>query len=126
MRKTDKAQLARSLKHDVEPSARSFRAKYVLDGGALIHKVKWAKKGTYQDIVKQYVSYVRVKYGTYCIVFDGYQEGPSIKDHEHQRRVKKACADIQLCESMKALVDKETFLSNERNKSLITKSLLRI
>ncbi len=30
-------------------------------------------------IVKQYVSYVRVKYGTCCIVFDGYQEGPSIK-----------------------------------------------
>ena len=80
--------------------------------------VKWAKKGTYQDIiVKQYVSFVRAKYGTCHIIFDGYQDGPSIKDHEHQRRVKKACADIQLSAFMKAHVDQETFLSNEGNKS---------
>lgn len=103
LRKTDKAQLGRFLKRDVEPSELSLQAKYVLDGGALIHKVKWKKRGTYQDIVKQYVSYVRCKYGTCCIVFDGYKQGPSIKDHEHQRRVKKSCADIQVVESMEAM-----------------------
>ncbi len=27
------------------------------------------------------------KYGEACIVFDGYEQGPSTKDHEHQRRV---------------------------------------
>ena len=37
LRKNDKAQLARNLKNDVEPSARSIRAEYVLDGGALLH-----------------------------------------------------------------------------------------
>ena len=58
LRKTDKAQL---LKKSVEPSARSLRAEYLLDGGALIHRVTWAKKVTYQDIVKQYVGYVRAK-----------------------------------------------------------------
>ena len=31
---------------------------YVLDGGALIHKVKWIKKGTYLDVVKQYSMWV--------------------------------------------------------------------
>ncbi|XP_065911780.1 uncharacterized protein [Dysidea avara] len=117
LRKTDKSQLSRGLKNSVEPSALNIQAKYVLDGGALIHKLKWIKKGTYQDIVKQYVSYVRAKYGNCCIVFDGYKQGPSIKDHEHERRVKKACADIQLIESMEANVNQETFLSNEGNKA---------
>ncbi len=46
LRKTDNAQLARGLKNGVESSALSLRAKYVLDGGALIHRVKWAKRGT--------------------------------------------------------------------------------
>ena len=67
--------------------------------------------------MKQYASYVCVKYGTCHIIFDSYQDGPSIKDHGHQRRVNKACADIQLHASMKAHVDQETFLSNDGNKS---------
>ena len=125
LRKTDKAQLAKSLKNSVEPSALNLHATYILDGGALIHKVKWAKKGTYQDIVKQYVSYVRVKYGDCCIVFDGYKQGPSTKDHEHERRAKKACADIQLIDSMEAHVNQETFLSNEGNKAQFISLLSR-
>ena len=116
LQKTDKAQLSKGLKNLVEPSAISSQATYFLDGGTLIHKVKWIKKGTYLDIVKQYVSYVRAKYGSCCIVFDGYRQGPSIKDHEHERRVKKACADVQRIESMEAHVNEEVFLSNEGNK----------
>ncbi len=100
----------------MEPSTQSIRAEYVLDGGALLHKIKWAKKGTYADIVQQYASYVHAKYGTCHVIFDGYPDVPSIKDHEHQRRANKACADIQLHESMKAHVDQETFLSNAGNK----------
>ena len=64
------------------------QAKHVLDGGALLHRVKWEKKMTYKEIAKQYVCRVRGKYGKSCIVFYGYEQGPSIKDHEHQRRVK--------------------------------------
>ena len=79
--------------------------------------LKWAKKATYKDVAKQYVRYVRSKYRQTCIVFDGYQQGPSIKDHEHQRRIGKICADIQLKESLKARNNQEAFLSNERNKS---------
>ena len=52
---------------------------------------------------------------------------PSIKDHEHQQRRGKTCADIQLSESVKAHGDQQTFLSNESNKSqfipLLSKSL---
>ena len=35
---------------------------HVLDGGALIHRVKWGKKVTYRDVVKQCVGYVCAKY----------------------------------------------------------------
>ena len=94
-----------------------MRTFHVLDSGALLHRIKWAKKGTYREIAKQYVSYVHSNYGNCCIVFYGYGQGPSIKDHEHQRRVGKACADIQISESMEAHVNQQTFLSNERNKS---------
>ena len=53
-------------------------------------------------------------YGPSCIVFNGYKQSPSVKDHEHQRRLKKTCADIRLGEFMQA---QQIFLSNEYNKS---------
>ena len=74
-------------------------------------------KGTsYKDVAMQYVNYVASWYGKCCIVFDGY-DGPSIKDQEHQRRVGKTCADIQVTETMKAHHDQESFLSNGKNKT---------
>ena len=48
----------------------------------------------YQEVAKQYASYVWGKYGESWVVFDGYEQGPSIKDHEHLRHVKMVCADI--------------------------------
>ena len=117
MRKSVKSQLAQALGNAVQPSAEKAQAMHVLDGGALIHRVKWLKKVTYKDITMQYVNYVRARYGECCIVFDGYEQGPSIKDHEHQRRVGKTCADIQLSESTKAHSDQQAFLSNEKNKN---------
>ena len=59
MRKTAKSQLAKALTNNVQPCEQNIQAKYVIDGGALIHKVKWSKKATYKDIAQQYVSYVR-------------------------------------------------------------------
>ena len=95
-----------------------MRTSYVIDGGALLHKVKWDKKAAYKGILLQYVQYVHAKYGQRtCIVFDGYESGLSTKDQEHLRRLGKVCADIQLSESMEALVNQEAFLTNERNKS---------
>ena len=117
MRKTAKAQLAKVLMSKVQPSGRNAQLYHVLDGGALIHRVKWLKRETYSDIAKKYVSYVHHNYGHSCIVFDGYNHGPSIKDHEHQRRLKKTCADIQLGEFMEAHHSQQIFLSNESNKS---------
>lgn len=127
MRKSQKSLLAKALQDGVQPNVVNAEAKYVLDGGALLHRVKWKKKTTYKEIALQYVKYVRTRYGDCCIVFDGYDNGPSIKDHEHKQRMGKCCADIQLSESIKAHEDQQAFLSNEKNKSqfisLLTESL---
>ena len=117
MRKTTKAQLTKALMSNVQPSQRNTQIHHILDGGALIHRVKWPKGVTYSEIAKTYVSYVHQHYGHSCIIFDGYKQGPSIKDHEHQRRPKKTCADIQLGEFMQAHHNQQIFLSNENNKS---------
>ncbi len=72
MRKAVKAQLAKSLTDSVDCSEHRRQILNVLDGGALLHRVKWGKKMSYQQIAQQYVSYVRGKYGQRCVVFDGY------------------------------------------------------
>ena len=116
MSTTAKAQLARFLTNDVQSSERNSQICNALDGGALIHRIKWPKKATYRDVANIYVQYVQQHYGHSCIVFDGYMQGASIKDHEHQRRVIKTCAEIQLGEGMQAHNKQKVFLSNENNK----------
>ena len=115
MRKTDKSRLARALKEGIQSCEQ--QGIYVLDGGSLLHRIKWSKKATYKEVAMQYVRYVQLKYGNAFVVFDGYGHGPSIKDHEHRRRVKIISAEIQLLESMEARVNQQTFLANEKNKS---------
>ena len=83
MRKTVKSRLAITLTSNVEASKRNESAFNVVDGGALVHRIKWPKKATYHDIAGVYVIYVQQHYGHYCVIFDGYKQGPSIKDHEH-------------------------------------------
>ena len=41
----------------------------------------------------------------------------SFKDHEHQRRIGKTCADIQLNESNEAQKKHQIFLFSQKNKS---------
>ena len=41
-------------------------------------------------IVQKYIDYVESHYGKSSIVFDGNQDGPSTKDHEHARRAIKS------------------------------------
>jgi hypothetical protein len=121
MRKADKAQLKNELIQSVdEIAAVEENCMYVLDGGHLLHKVKWQKAVPYSDIVQQYVDFVRKHYGTNtAVVFDGYCNGPSTKDHEHKRRA-STCAPDNVYESNKlAYHDQAAFLANERNKKTI-------
>lgn len=61
------------------------------------------------------------KYGSGVhVVFDGYSSGPTIKDHEHQRRsatVKQIATHRELDLHTKELGPQEAFLSNIANKS---------
>ena len=59
--------------------------RYVLDGGALLHRIVWKKNETFLDIYDRYYKYIVIKYGDAIIVFDGYT-GPSTKDMAHLKR----------------------------------------
>ena len=119
MRKSSKAKLGQALKKKTTMSTYNLdQSFHVLDGGALLHKVKWIKDRSYQSILEQYTKYVRMKYGRSCIVFDGYDNGPYVKDHEHKRRTGKTSAFVNLENlDMIPTFNQEVFLKNDENKS---------
>lgn len=58
---------------------------YVIDGGFLMHKVKWIKNQSLKDIAWTYIHYISKNCGnTVHIVFDGYEE-ICTKDAERRR-----------------------------------------
>jgi hypothetical protein len=118
MRKPDKSQLKAELLKGVTLSlSPEPPTAYVVDGGNLLHAVKWLKTGTNVDVALQYLSYLTRNYaGSVTVVFDGYCNGPSIKDHEHQRRSSKCSPDVAFKPSMVVYENQTMFLSNERNK----------
>ena len=59
---------------------------YVIDGGALLHRVPWPRGSTSESVSHLYVRYVTQKYGAAAIVFDGYNDDPTTKDATHLRR----------------------------------------
>lgn len=92
-------------------------AQYILDGGALLHRVPWSKGDTYGDICQHYVKYVSKHYGKPFIVFDGYMGGPTTKDVVHRKRsVTYVGAAVQVSDSMVFKGKREDFLSNKDNK----------
>jgi len=118
MRKPNKAALGREVTKNAIVTATSCPTMHVLDGGSLLHRVKWPKTGTYGEVLLSYVRYVQKRYGTSVeIVFDGYSNGPSPKDHEHERRAKKTAAEVQVDESKPVFGSQEAFLANATNKS---------
>ena len=123
MRKTDKAVLKHCLTPDIQESQAAPNTMFILDGGALLHRVKWLPEVTYKDVVAQYLGYVKNKFGPSSIVFDVYHAGPSIKNHEHQRRAARTLTNIQIDDVLQVVVHQETFLSNERNKDQFVKML---
>ena len=87
MHKPNKALLQISLvteKADVQENS-----KHVLDGGALLHRDCWSGCTNFRNACEQYVKYVKKKYTTCTIVFNGYSHGLSMKDHEHIQRSAK-------------------------------------
>ena len=50
----------------------SETVQYVLDGGALLHRIPWTRGATYDQIFEQYSAYVIRRYCRAIVVFDGY------------------------------------------------------
>ena len=55
---------------------------HVLDGGRLIHLIKWQKNETSSDIYKRYSNFVLDTYGCVTIVFGSFDVPPT-KDIAH-------------------------------------------
>jgi len=118
LRKTDKSQLTKELMKDVHSSTDiAFHGVHVIDGGYLLHRVKWNASNTYQQVCEQYGDFVKAHYGNNCIVvFDGYGNCPSIKDHEHSRRAVGRAPDCTVEPNKVAYRNPSTFLLNMQNK----------
>ena len=48
--------------------------RYVLHGGALLHRIPCSHGATYESITETYSKYVGTNYGEAVVVFDGYKE----------------------------------------------------
>ena len=96
-----------------------------MDGAALIHKVRWEKDVTFQEFCEQNVNFVRCKFGQCTVVYDGYEVGPSKKDHKHCRwSVKKSdTVEFTFNEETKVKANQQAFFSNEKNKGRFKKML---
>ena len=94
---------------------------YVLDGGALLHRVHWIKGARFKEVILAYVNYVRKNYGNCFIVLDGYESATSIKSNEHARGVATngSSPDITIREDNEVPYSKERFLANTHNKTQI-------
>ena len=87
---------------------------YVLDGGALLHRVPWPRGSTYESVSHLYVMYVTQKYGGAAIVFDGYNDDPTTKDATHLRRT-GYCVGVtaHFASGMMIKSKKDEFLNNK-------------
>ena len=117
-RQANKPALADAIWADTEGSQTTSTryAQFVLDGGALLHRVIWPHGLTYDAICNMYIQYVERRYGKATVVFDGYDDGPSTKVCTHQRRTTSCAPPILFDSDMIIPVKKKEFLSNQGNK----------
>ena len=121
LRKPNKAQLMAAIKEQSSDDAVLKDVPEVehnvLDGGSLLHRLKWSEGKTYSSIADDYASFTVKHYGKATIVFDGYIGGPNTKDITHQRRRQNRTSNkVNIAEGTKFVGKKEDFLSNVENK----------
>ena len=117
-RQADKPVLAGALWNEVklEQLSQPSQPLYVLDGGALLHRISWKHGTTFSDICSCYVHYVTQKYDRCIVAFDGYCDGPSVKDAAHLRRGSTNAVAVH-CDLLSTFtVKKDVFLQNKQNK----------
>ena len=127
LRKPDKAQLQEAIRDHATSVENAILQTipdtdhHVLDGGSLLHRLKWTEGNTYISIADRYASFVLHHYGKATIVFDGYSGGPSTKDNTHQRRKSYVGNKVDISEATKFSGKKEHFLANDVNKQAMIK-----
>jgi len=128
MRKGTKSSLYRAFAPTAQVDLNLNDTKYIIDGGFLLHRVKWHHGKTYADICRGYVSYVKSNYKSNAVViFDGYpnESYESTKRIERLRRAqRKQSAAISFTESMVPTVSQESFLANSKNKKRLISMLM--
>ena len=127
LRKPDKAQMVEALRNyatclsdDAVLQTVPETDHYVVDGGSLLHRLKWTEGCSYSSIADDYASFTFHHYGNATVVFDGYDGGPSIKDNTHVRCSRNHVANkVNISDATKFAGKKEDFLSNDTNKQAI-------
>jgi hypothetical protein len=126
LRKADKPQLAQAIRDYVadlsSEAVINYIPKtdcYVLDGGSLIHRVPWKKGDSYKAIAESYADFTVRHYGQATVVFDGYGEGPSIKDNTHHRRGNYMHPIVSFTPETEFSGKKDDFLACNQNKANI-------
>ena len=66
-----------------------------------------------------------VKYGSCCVLFDSYDEKPSIKDHEHQSRSRNASSYLKVDLHNQISCSQKSFSKNRNNKAKFVELLSR-
>lgn len=83
----------------------------------MLHRIPWPRGATFGKIIDMYAEYVRNRYSNAIVVFDGYGNGPSTKDHTHQRRTKGIVGTkVYFNEDTPFKSKKDLFLGNVENK----------
>lgn len=118
MRKTTKSTLYDifvQCETDVHDVTKFF---YIIDGGMLLHRLKWEKNKKFIDICQQYIRYVRNNYGTNVkVVFDGYNYDGTKASERNRRNISNISIDYLFEEDMPLNTTKEKFLGNSKNKN---------
>ena len=77
-----KSLLAKSIRENTglnaedEPDNHSYpNIMYIVDGGMLLHTIRWAKGSTFKEICFPYYTWI-AKYQNVTVVFEGYQPRP--------------------------------------------------
>ena len=96
---------------------------YVLDGGALLHKIPWQKRSTFLMIIVKYIEYVKNHYNCPIIIFDGYDTATTKDMTHHCRRKGVVGVEVTFDEATILNTNKELFLSNNKNKQKFIKLL---
>ena len=91
----------------------------VIDGGALLHLVKWLSNITCSGVTKQYREYLLAAFDSCNVLFDGYDYGSSTNDIEDQVRGANLSQVVTVYLRKKVSTPQEKFLRKGKNKTML-------